>query len=321
MVFKNVLTRVTARLLLPSMLALATSAGFLVASPALGAHAQQVHSVRVVAHDNGSAKAFAGWFSMPSQVPTGLVEVTFKNAGTQSHMAQFFKLNAGVSESELLERLKPLFSSQDPKVIVPALHELLEIAAAAGGANSIMPGARQVVFEQLKAGHYVVVCFDSTADGTPHFLLGMHKSFWASAKARAAVDGDEKVVDGGLSANGTVIESDHNINIPSVLRDDKPLLLKVTVSDQTHEFALLKLSDGATKAQFLQCLTGPQSTCQLKGPPMDAGGTASIAPGSTHWLELHLKPGTYAALCFVPDIKTGMPHAFMGMITVFTVTE
>lgn len=322
MVFKNILTRVTARLLLPSMLALATSAGFLVASPAaVGAHARQIHTATIEAHDNGSATKFAGWYSMPSKVPTGLVEFTFHNDGTQSHMAQFFKLNSGVSESTFLTKLKLLFASQDPKKTVFALHELLEISAAAGGANSVEPGASQRVFERLTAGHYVVVCFDSTPDGTPHFLLGMHKSFWASAKAWAPVDTDEKVVDGAVKSNGTVNEFDHSITIPSVLRKDRPLVIKITVSDQTHEFQLLKLPSGTTKAQLLQCLTGPQSSCQLKGRPMDAGGASAIAPGSTHWAEFHLESGTYAALCFVPDINTGMPHAFMGMITVFTVSK
>lgn len=258
---------------------------------------------------------------MPTKVPTGFVEFRFTNDGSQNHMAQFFRLNVGVSEHELIERLTPLFTSRDPKVIVPALHELLEITSAAGGANSVEPGASQTVIERLTAGHYVVVCFDSTSNGTPHFLLGMHKSFWATSDAKAPVDRDERVVNGTIHANGTVLEFDHHITVPKVITRDKPLLLKVSVSDQTHEFALLRVPTGTTAAQFLQCLTGPPSACQLKGAPMDAGGTASIAPGSTHWVELHLAPGTYVALCFVPDINTGMPHAFMGMITAFTVSK
>jgi hypothetical protein len=233
-------------------------------------------------------------------------------------MAQFFKLDPGVSESLFLQRLTPLFTSQDPNVVVSALHALLAISSAAGGADSITPDATQRVIERLTAGHYVVVCFDTTADGTPHFLLGMHKSFWADSDAWAPVDQDERVVDGSPRANGTVSESDHSISVPNVIHENEPLLLKVTVSDQTHEFQLVRVPEGTTKDELLQCLTGP--SCALTAQPIDSGGAAAIAPGSTHWVELHLKPGTYAAWCFVPDINTGMPHALMGMITVFTVS-
>lgn len=320
MVFRTQLMRNAARIMLPCLLALATLGGSLAAAPAVSAHRATIHVVSVVAHDNGSDASFQGYFNMPSRVPTGLVEFKFKNEGTQDHMAQFFKLNPGVSESEFLERLTPLFTSQDPNVVVSALHELLEISSAAGGDESVTPGASQSVIERLTAGHYVAVCFDTTSNGTPHFLLGMHKSFWASNGAWAAVDQDTSLADGSPVANGTVSESDHNISVPAVISSSQPLLLKVEVSDQTHEFQLVRVPDGTTKDALLQCLTGPQSACTLSAQPIDSGGAASIAPGSTHWVELDLAPGTYAAWCFVPDIATGMPHALMGMITVFTVT-
>ena len=317
------LMRSASRILFAGLLAMATVGGSLVSAPTVSAHAHatQMRTVNIVAHDNGNDAAFKGSFSMPSQVPTGLVEVTLTNRGSQDHMAQFFRLDAGVSEKTFLAKLAPLFATQDPAKVVAALHALLDIAAAAGGPNSIVPGASQTVFERLTAGHYVVVCFDSTSNGTPHFLLGMHKSFWATARAWAPVDRDEQIVDGAPRSNGTILEFDHQINVPHVISSDKPLLLKVKVRDQTHEFQLLRVPDGTTAAALLQCFTGPPSACTLKSQPVDSGGASSIAPGSTHWVELHLKPGTYAALCFVPDINTGMPHAFMGMITVFKVKK
>ncbi len=320
MVFRNLLMRNAVRITLPCLLALASLGGSLAAAPAVAAHGTTIHVVKVTAHDNGSDANFHGYFTIPSTVPTGLVEFHFKNEGTQDHMAQFFKLNPGVSESEFLARLTPLFSSQDPSVVTHALHELLEISAAAGGADSVTAGVVQSVIERVTAGHYVVVCFDTTSDGTPHFLRGMHKSFWVTKNAWAAVDQDTNIEDGAPVANGTVYESDHSISVPSVISTSQPLLLKVRVSDQTHEFQLVRVPAGTTKDALLQCLTGPQSACTLTGEPIDSGGAASIAPGSTHWVELNLAPGTYAAWCFVPDIVTGMPHAFMGMITVFTVT-
>jgi hypothetical protein len=39
------------------------------------------------------------------------------------------------------------------------------------------------------------------------------------------------------------------------------------------------------------------------------------------WLALDLQPGTYVALCFIPDEAPGAPHALLGMIQVFTVGD
>jgi len=36
-------------------------------------------------------------------------------------------------------------------------------------------------------------------------------------------------------------------------------------------------------------------------------------------VEFNLEPGTYVALCFMPEKETGMPHAFKGMYAVFTI--
>lgn len=305
------------RFTLPCLLVLTTYGAALVA-PVAKAHRQEagLHLVRIVGNDNGKDnKDFRGSYSMPTQVPTGLVEFKFFNVGRHDHMATFFLLKKGVSEALFLERLAAVANTMDPAKEVVALKALLAIASAAGGADSITPGNEQDVIERLRPGHYVAVCFDTTSDGVAHFERGMAKSFFASDNVRAPVTGDVVLSD------GTVLEFDHQINVPQVITQYRPLLLKVTVRDQTHELQLLRVPDGTTKEDLLKCFTGPPSACPLKSPPVDAGGAASIAPGSTHWVELFLAPGTYAAVCFVPDIQTGMPHAAMGMITVFKVNR
>lgn len=319
------LSRRLRRLVALSTLALlAVLTGLL--APVAAAHEREsatIHVANITAHDNGLNDAgFRGSFSMPTKVPTGLVEFHFVNAGSTFHMAQFARLNPGVSESQFLQTFTPLVTSRDPKVVVAALKAVLKIASPQGGPNSIFPGGVQDVIERLLPGHYVAFCLDSTDNGTPHFLLGMHRSFWVSDDARAPVDRDEALSGGSPRADGTVIEFDHQINVPHDITESERLLLKVKVFDQIHEFALLRVPAGTTKSALLACLAGPPSGCKLDFTQiMDSGGVGPILPGATQWVELHLKPGTYAALCFVPDIVTGMPHAFMGMITVFTVTK
>lgn len=293
--------RLLARLALPWLVGLLGLAG-LIAAPLAEAHASGSSALRmtVMAHDNGSNHFF---FTLPTEVHAGMVEVHFVNAGSQDHMAQFFKLKAGVTESQLIKVLASFGTAKGPS----AIRELLEIASGAGGAGSVQPGKTQDVIEPLTPGHYVVVCFDTTPQGVPHFLLGMHKSFFVEGEFEGAAP----------KSAGTIVESDHEIDVPAVIHNAGRMTLKIVVRDQTHEFGLLRVPAGTTRAQVLACIRG--QTCTVKAAPIDSGGAQASAPGRTHWVELNLQPGTYAALCFVPDIRTGMPHAVMGMVTVFVV--
>ena len=52
-----------------------------------------------------------------------------------------------------------------------------------------------------------------------------------------------------------------------------------------------------------------------------AGGLGWLSPGQSAWTDVTFEPGTYAAVCFVFDPETGMPHLMLGMVEVFTVGE
>jgi hypothetical protein len=47
----------------------------------------------------------------------------------------------------------------------------------------------------------------------------------------------------------------------------------------------------------------------------------NLSPDREIWVELDLTPGFYAALCSLPDPATGQPHALLGEVDVFTVSE
>jgi hypothetical protein len=44
-----------------------------------------------------------------------------------------------------------------------------------------------------------------------------------------------------------------------------------------------------------------------------------MSAGYTNFMELVLAAGEYVALCFVPDVETGAPHAALGMVMPFVV--
>ena len=49
------------------------------------------------------------------------------------------------------------------------------------------------------------------------------------------------------------------------------------------------------------------------------GYAAIMSPGHSMLTEYDLAPGAYAALCFITDPATGMPHLMEGMAQSFTV--
>ena len=94
------------------------------------------------------------------------------------------------------------------------------------------------------------------------------------------------------------------------------------IGTQPHFVEVISVPEGTT-------IPGIMAALGMAEPPVDGpadlsaavgyGGLSVVSVGLTGYVELDLEPGTYAALCFVPDREAGMPHAAMGMITVFTV--
>ncbi|HEU5433419.1 MAG TPA: hypothetical protein VFU81_17270 [Thermomicrobiales bacterium] len=97
---------------------------------------------------------------------------------------------------------------------------------------------------------------------------------------------------------------------------------------QPHFMLLTKGPAGITLDQVMTLVNLSDNATPPPGFPYQESqfdfnqpGVAVLSPGHTSWVAMDLTPGTYIALCFVPDEKTGAPHAAMGMIAIFTVGE
>jgi hypothetical protein len=291
--------------------------------PVVQAHGASAHEsssetsaykLRIVAHDNGQSSFF---YNMPTTTFAGLNDITFVNEGTVSHMASLALLHPGVSEATFLADLLPIVG---PGATPAQVQKLFGEVTAYGGSDSMEQGRTQEVFEWLPAGHYVVFCVDGNP---PHFTLGMHHTLIVKA-AEHTTSAHPAHVD------GTVLQQDMNMQTGSfgfvlpknVLKQHRTLILAVknTSGDQTHEFQIVKVPNGTTRDQFGACILPPGTNCTIPFEAVhDSGGNGAHGPGITSWVVLHLEPGTYGVMCFLPDIHTAIPHAFMGMYDVFTV--
>ncbi len=103
--------------------------------------------------------------------------------------------------------------------------------------------------------------------------------------------------------------------LPSDIRAGKQTWKVVNEGDQVHEINLMKLADGKTMDDLMAWMSKPE------GPPpfANAGGFNSIDPQQTGWMELDLTPGSYIAICHVPDFATGKAHSELGMMLPFEV--
>jgi hypothetical protein len=54
------------------------------------------------------------------------------------------------------------------------------------------------------------------------------------------------------------------------------------------------------------------------GELVEVGGSGTMSAGTEAWLQLDLPAGTYLALCQVVDRDSGLPHAALGQLVIFT---
>lgn len=129
-------------------------------------------------------------------------------------------------------------------------------------------------------------------------------------------------------ANATVTLIDFEINITEgeLASGDNVIRLE-NKGAQPHFLILMKGPDDMTKDQIKGAVEADMSGTPVAGgldpnkDLMPVVSTATQSKGTTMWFTATLEPGTYAALCFFPDEKTGMPHAAMGMYNVFKVAK
>ncbi len=239
-------------------------------------------------------------FDAPAQIKAGLVSVTLENKGDEPHHAAFVRLKDGVTMEQLKEALA---QNQD---------SAFGLITFAGGPGTVDPHGRQEVIMRLTPGDYVIVCFvPDDEDGTPHFARGMVRPITVTANP-----GQDEVQE--PKADGTVKLKDFAFDLPAEINPGHHVWLVENEGPQPHELNLVKLAAGKSiddlKAFF-------QSNNPGRPPFEDVGGFEPIQAGDQGWMMLNLTPGTYVALCFVPDPETGKAHADLGMIQSFDVVK
>jgi hypothetical protein len=105
-----------------------------------------------------------------------------------------------------------------------------------------------------------------------------------------------------------------------------------------HEIAIFPVPNGATTEE-IQAAISAELEAEFGGDPAKAratvdalgsewegwsshliAGVGVISPQRVSWAQFDLEPGTYGAVCYIPEPNSMTPHVMLGMTDVFTVT-
>jgi hypothetical protein len=98
--------------------------------------------------------------ALPARLPAGRTAFTLDNRGAEPHEVRFLRLAAPHTVDDFVAWQKS--GLPIPAWLVPS-----------GGIASVAPGLTADYVAALTAGSYVVLCGDSSPDGTSHLAKGM----------------------------------------------------------------------------------------------------------------------------------------------------
>ena len=122
---------------------------------------------------------------------------------------------------------------------------------------------------------------------------------------------------------------EYDFTLEGTLTPGSHVLAVTNVGAQPHEMFMASAPEPVTEEQIAQILDlemqgatpAPESGIPNPETFLPVASMTPLSMGKTGWIPVTLEPGTYIVICFVPDIASGMPHAFEGMYEVFTVGD
>jgi hypothetical protein len=245
-----------------------------------------------------TAKDFA--FEGPDTISSGWTTIVLHNNGPDLHHLLLLHL----TQDKTFEDFKAAIAQMKPGQMMPPMW-----AVPSGGVNPPMPGSDTRAIVDIQPGNYAIVCIVDIPDHVPHMMKGMMKALTVTPNTGPGAPEP--------TADMTVTEVDFAFAPSAPFTAGHHLIKVVNNGSQPHELELVKLGEGKTMADLAKW----GQTYQGPLPGTSLGGAAPMMPGMVEYISVDLTPGSYAALCFVPDpTKKNMPHLAEGMVLPFTIS-
>jgi hypothetical protein len=104
-------------------------------------------------------------------------------------------------------------------------------------------------------------------------------------------------------------------DMPDTLRAGWHLLRFENAGTREHLALIQRFRPGKTMADLAAWGADPRG----EPPTVQVGGAATLSPGHTEEIRVHLEPGQYVMLCVSADGTAPKVHAQMGMLRAFVV--
>ena len=310
--------------LLLAVLAAAVPATAQDATPAPAAFTEELGlpELRVTVTD----AAFEG---LPAEVVAGRYLVTLEIEAAEGGVLSFMQLPDGMGLEEFNTMLAgPPAASPEAPMGTPAAEvgppeeeggdgppEWYYQTAMAGGTGAYPGGQTAQIVVELTPGEWIAWADDPAAPQAP---VGLTVTASENATPEA---------EAGLAADAIVTMYEYDFTVEGELAAGSQVIEVTNVGAQPHHMYMVRLPDSVTEEQIGQILelemqgATPAPDSGLPNPDefLPVAYVAPLSTGTTAWIPVNLEPGTYGMVCFVPDLASGMPHAFEGMYQVFEV--
>lgn len=217
-----------------------------------------------------------------ASVPAGPVTLRLVNHGKEIHMMGVVSLGK-TTVSEFIDKLS---------------HGGF-VGTEVGGVNGVAPGDSATSTVILKPGNAAVVCYVVSADGKLHALKGMFAPIHVQAVAGPLAAEPRTTFDVALN--------DYRITMPNNMHAGPHVFRVENDGKVTHDLMLFRLSPGADTTDAMAWHDKP-AVGSTRAHPL--GGIVGEEHGLHSFFDADLTPGDYMVLCWMPDVKTGVPHFY-----------
>jgi hypothetical protein len=247
-----------------------------------------------------------GLIEAPDTHPGGTVTFRVATDDPGGRQLQMFRPHDGVSMDQVLRDLAKAVDP-DPRTAAAGINAVNHEAEALGGAL-VTPSVSMILSEDIKPG--------------PIYLLDFTKFLTDPTMpppTRKVDLGEDKMYHLPHFPHEIVIQHDTPAGPrfqTEAVDDHNEGIFVHNSSPELHEMQMQPVVPGTTDDQ-VQAYFDAIASGQTPPPSPFTGlpvGLGAISPD--HDAVVHpdrLPPGDYVLLCFVPDDKLGVPHAFLGM--------
>lgn len=241
---------------------------------ALSEEAPSANVVEIIALDYA--------FGVPEEIASGWVTFRMVNRGKEPHVAFLYDLPHGVTwEDWVAANEQWEENGEDP--------EWWSDVRVIGGPGFISGGRTGLTTVHLEAGVYVLGCGVKTAEGEPHWALGMERPITVTQEHSGAAEPEADIqiapFGSGLRITGEPTPGRQTV--------------QVTFSDTLiHDLHLVRLREGQSvegAARWLEDIQAPSPYEFLGGvEQMDSLDPAEHPPTGVQYFTVDFTPGRYA---------------------------